>query len=573
MIKRFSKATSLLVAAATVGSLVPVTGVMAADYKRIESEEGTIYSAVAYNGAFVIDGNIVDEDTDAVYFLKDGKYTELEDIDSGADFAIFGKNYIDIDEADYFLDLTTGKVTDEEISEDAIDDAQTALKKVMKKVDRYDSNSSEPTLEALSGNKFAETWYVSKDDYKVDGTTASTIYTDAKGNYIDADYNIGKVKVAIGKDTANLTDTDSEEKINGVKIKASIDKAEDKTFYLGQDESFIYRVATINFSEEVDKVYGKAPNGTTITTDSFVSIQKISKAQASDEVDDAKYAKTVTSYAVTDVDGLFEGNVEEFYNLIKDGAEVSIVNGKIVARIFEDGEIKVQTASLKSKNGLYYLDVEDMSTEDAERVETDVNGNVWRLDGGYLYKFDNVDDWKKVYKVDGSMEEMSIYDDNNIILWSEDDEVYSILSKGSVNTEEDKEESEVKTGWIQNEDGSWNYLNDQGTKVTGWLQSPASGLWYYMDAEGKMMSNGWIKDGANWFYLGQSGAMATGWQMVDGTWYYLNPISGQYGGKGAMRTGWLNDNGTWYYLNASGAMLANTTVDGYKLGANGAWIR
>ena len=32
---------------------------------------------------------------------------------------------------------------------------------------------------------------------------------------------------------------------------------------------------------------------------------------------------------------------------------------------------------------------------------------------------------------------------------------------------------------------------------------------------------------------------------------------------------WLNDNGTWYYLNASGAMLANTTVDGYKLGASG----
>ncbi|POO88629.1 hypothetical protein C1H57_25050, partial [Clostridium sp. 2-1] len=37
--------------------------------------------------------------------------------------------------------------------------------------------------------------------------------------------------------------------------------------------------------------------------------------------------------------------------------------------------------------------------------------------------------------------------------------------------------------------------------------------------------------------------------------------------------GWLNDNGTWYYLNSSGAMLYNTTVDGYVLGSNGAWIR
>ncbi|NFE75542.1 hypothetical protein FC758_17050, partial [Clostridium botulinum] len=40
-----------------------------------------------------------------------------------------------------------------------------------------------------------------------------------------------------------------------------------------------------------------------------------------------------------------------------------------------------------------------------------------------------------------------------------------------------------------------------------------------------------------------------------------------------MKTGWLNDNGTWYFLNASGKMLSNTVVDGYKLGANGAWIR
>ncbi|OOM73826.1 putative cell wall binding repeat protein [Clostridium sp. BL-8] len=39
-----------------------------------------------------------------------------------------------------------------------------------------------------------------------------------------------------------------------------------------------------------------------------------------------------------------------------------------------------------------------------------------------------------------------------------------------------------------------------------------------------------------------------------------------------MKTGWLNDNGTWYYLKASGEMLSNTTVYGYKLGADGVWI-
>lgn len=60
--------------------------------------------------------------------------------------------------------------------------------------------------------------------------------------------------------------------------------------------------------------------------------------------------------------------------------------------------------------------------------------------------------------------------------------------------------------------------------------------------------------------------MQTGWLNDNGTWYYLQA-------SGAMKTGWLNDNGTWYFLNASGKMLSNTVVDGYKLGANGAWIR
>ena len=40
-----------------------------------------------------------------------------------------------------------------------------------------------------------------------------------------------------------------------------------------------------------------------------------------------------------------------------------------------------------------------------------------------------------------------------------------------------------------------------------------------------------------------------------------------------MATGWINDGGTWYYLNAAGAMLSNTTVNGYKLGPTGAWIK
>lgn len=91
-----------------------------------------------------------------------------------------------------------------------------------------------------------------------------------------------------------------------------------------------------------------------------------------------------------------------------------------------------------------------------------------------------------------------------------------------------------------------------------------------MDANGVMMSNGWVQDGGNWYLLNADGSMATGWKYTGGAWYYLKPTAGN---RGAMQTGWINDNGTWYYCNASGAMLSNTTVGGYVLGANGAWIR
>ena len=562
MIKRLNKVTSLVVAAAAVSSLVPATGAMAADYKRIQSEDGVIYSAVAHKDGFVIDGSIVDEDTDAVYYLSNGKYTELEDIDSGAEFEIYGDKYVSVDDADYYVDLTTGKVTDDDVAEDNKDDAEVALRKKAKDVDRYDENGSLPELKEIKGNKFAEVWY-STDFYGYD------VYTDAKGNYIDADYNLGKIKVTdTTGDSVTIKNTEDEEKLSGLKVKARLSDKE----YLGQDSSNVYRLATINFEgANIAKVYGKSGNGDAITTGEAASIkviQKISKAQASDDIDDAKYAKTVTNYVLADEDGKSDSNVDKFITLAtEEDANFSVVGGKLVVSLYDElkGEVTAQAVTLKSKNGFYYVDAEDQSTEDALAVETDVNGNVYRLDGGYVYKFDNTDDWDKLYKVDGSMEEFSVYDANNMILWNEDDEVYSIITGKASATEEDKEEA-TSTGWVENADGTWNYLNAEGNKVTGWLQSPASGLWYYMDANGVMMSNGWINDNGTWYYLTESGAMKTGWLNDRGTWYYLQA-------NGAMKTGWLNDNGTWYYLNASGAMLANTTVDGYVLGANGAWIK
>ncbi|WP_413789232.1 YHYH domain-containing protein [Bacillus yunxiaonensis] len=54
------------------------------------------------------------------------------------------------------------------------------------------------------------------------------------------------------------------------------------------------------------------------------------------------------------------------------------------------------------------------------------------------------------------------------------------------------------------------------------------------------------------------------WKKDDnGKWYF-------YDKDGTKAKGWKAINGTWYYFYSNGQMAANTTIDGYTLGANGA---
>lgn len=136
-------------------------------------------------------------------------------------------------------------------------------------------------------------------------------------------------------------------------------------------------------------------------------------------------------------------------------------------------------------------------------------------------------------------------------------------------------------GWIKSE-GKWYYLDNEGVMQTGWVK--VSGKWYFLDSGGAMKT-GWVKSNGKWYYLDASGAMRTGWVHVDGKWYYMDS-------SGAMQTGWIKSSGKWYYLDASGAMVTgwkkisdkwyyfyedgsmahSTTINGYILGADGAWI-
>lgn len=111
-----------------------------------------------------------------------------------------------------------------------------------------------------------------------------------------------------------------------------------------------------------------------------------------------------------------------------------------------------------------------------------------------------------------------------------------------------------------------NNSNISNVKINQWINN--NGKWQYNDSTGTPLKNTWYFDGnyGKNYYFQQDGTMATGWLSYNANWYYLD-------NDGSMMTGWIKDaNGKWYYLYSTGVMASNTTINGYKIGSNGAWI-
>lgn len=86
--------------------------------------------------------------------------------------------------------------------------------------------------------------------------------------------------------------------------------------------------------------------------------------------------------------------------------------------------------------------------------------------------------------------------------------------------------------------------------ATGWHHDPDDGRWYYLDPN--------------------TGEMAVGWHFINGAWYYFN--------TGNSAPTWSQVDGKWVYGHSDvrpfGSMYRNeATPDGYRVDANGAWIR
>jgi len=179
--------------------------------------------------------------------------------------------------------------------------------------------------------------------------------------------------------------------------------------------------------------------------------------------------------------------------------------------------------------------------------------------------------------------------------WTESDSLYIDEDEVSDGSGQSKDDGVTATGgttdvgWRKDND-KWYFKYPDGNYMkNGWLKW--NDKWYLFNSTGVMLT-GWQQTGGNWYYMGESGDMKTGWVKSGNLWYYCNP--NQNGPEGAMvKSCWLTINGQTYFMNESGAMvegwykvgedfyyfqpgaghkLVNTTVDGFRLDANGVWV-
>ena len=91
-------------------------------------------------------------------------------------------------------------------------------------------------------------------------------------------------------------------------------------------------------------------------------------------------------------------------------------------------------------------------------------------------------------------------------------------------------------------------LNGDVTEVpTGWVDK-GNGNWDFFDNDGKAVTK-WVAAGSNWYYVKGGNMLRNSWVAQDAT-----------GAK-------------WFYVDNAGKMVANTTIDGFVIDANGIWTK
>lgn len=504
---------------------------------KLETSDGVINDITLYaKGTYVFDGYKNDDQDSSVYHFNGYEDVEIEDVLGIGEK--YGMNYLNFKDDDVLFNLLTGE-KEEETLEDRLDRMERKFKSVIRKVDRYDNTKKIVIGDKIAENTFGPVWYEAKVQNE-NGDESYTVYLSDSGEYLDV------------SETLNITHYN---KTTGEKVKLStFDDLEDNNYEISyektlfMDSKYMYRMLVIKNADN--------------SSDQELYIQRIETKAGDKTKDGAKLPNSVKSYAQGDLDvmsllGELHGNKDITVRVKENSVYIIKPNksiGKITVEKYDLKKVKenIQLADgSKIKADINKLELDSdfdvVKNESMQDSSVDMLGNLWILNKGKVQKL--VDDkLETMFTTDRTMNRLEVFDDNNVAVWNTEDEIYSIYNgngqASDTETEEEKVEDVVTTGWIKNTDNTWSFVNTDGTKKTGWYN-----------------------DNGTWYMLNQDGIMVTGWFNDNGTWYYLSE-------SGAMKTGWFKDtDGRWYYLNESGAMLRNTTVDGYKLGDDGAWIR
>jgi glucan-binding YG repeat protein len=189
------------------------------------------------------------------------------------------------------------------------------------------------------------------------------------------------------------------------------------------------------------------------------------------------------------------------------------------------------------------------------------------------------DNYEKTVKLNKGNNTITIYvegdDDNNTynINVFRGDSVADLATASKTEMNGNKNTQNVETKNYNNKTNTWKnasgklkYLDGTGQALKNqWWFDKNTGKNYYLKEDGDR-AKGWLQDKNNWYYFNKGGEMQTGWVCIDNNWYYFNK-------GGAMKIGWYEDiDGNWYYLDSIGRMINDSTIDEFKLGANGALV-
>jgi glucan-binding YG repeat protein len=294
----------------------------------------------------------------------------------------------------------------------------------------------------------------------------------------------------------------------------------------------------------VINVYGVAPSGDISYIDSanyqILSTYKIKvKYTGSDSINSDSSSNNNSSGDLTATD---YGDIY-LERLSVNGSMIELLDSKIEYTCDVDSDVDEATIRATPEEDDYYVTIDDKDVDKNDNYKATVN-----LDKG-----------ENKFKVE--IEHKS--KDRVYTLVINRGKTSSTTTSTTANTTTSTENTEatIKANQWVLINGKWQYNDATGKLVrNSWVQN------YYLQDDGNM-ATGWLNYSGIWYYLGKYGAMKTEWQLIDGNWYYFDS-------EGKMKTGWFKDiNGKYYYLTPFGAMAYNTTINGYKLGADGAWIR